>query len=170
MFDGGFFRGKSFTSEDPSKDNNAEYFFAIAWGKLIADPKVQMFNKRKTSFTIKYHTKSYLNIVIWGESEAAIISSALEKGDMVFCCGTVRKENYTVQKGENKGQIKSWIDFNCQIVIPMASLQFLVAAHASDALNKIIDDGEKEKGEDMFESAGDYEPTQMSMSDFNVTI
>ena len=170
MFDGGFFRGKSFMSEDPNKDNNAEYFFAIAWGKLIADPKVQLFNKRKTSFTIKYHTKSYINVVIWGDTEAAIISSALEKGDMVFCCGTVRKENYTVQKGEYKGQVKTWIDFNCQIVIPMTTVLFSVAAQSSDAINKIIDEGEALKGSDVFESAVDFESKDNTADDSSITI
>ena len=166
MFDGGFFRGHSFTSEDGQR----ECFFAIAWGKLIADPKIQQFNKRKTSFTIKYHTKSYINVVLWGESEAAIISSALEKGDMVLCCGTVSKTKYTVQKGADKGQEKTWMDFNCQIVIPMQSIQFLVAAHSSDALNKILDDEYRNSESDVFESAGDYEPEQMSMEQYELTI
>ena len=166
MFDGGFFRGKSFTSEDNGK--NAEYFFAIAWGRLIADPKVQMFNKRKTSFTIKYHTKSYLNVVLWGDTEAAIVSSSLEKGDMVVCFGTVRREDYTVQKGEDKGMVKTWVDFNCQVVIPMATVLFSVAAQSSDAINKIIDDGEAAKGSDVFESAVDFE--EQEEEDFAVTI
>jgi len=169
MFDGGFFRGKSFTSDDQQRGNNAEYFFAIAWGSLIADPKVQMFNKRKTSFTIKYHTKSYLNVVIWGDTESAIVSSSLEKGDMVVCFGTVRREDYTVQKGENKGQVKTWVDFNCQVVIPMTTVLFSVAAQSSDALNKIIDEEEASKGSDAFESVSDFEE-QEEAEDYSVTI
>lgn len=169
MNDGGFFRGRSFKSESQTGDET-EYFFAIAWGRLIADPKIQMFNQRKTSFTIKYHTKAYLNIVIWGESEAAIVASVLEKGDTVFCCGTVSKKKYVVRQGEYKGQEKTWTDFNCQIVIPMPSVQFLVAAHSSEALNKIIDNGNNLKEADVFESIGDYENTQNDADEFQVTI
>ena len=155
MYDGGFFRGHSFKSE--SETDDAEYFFTIAWGRLIADPKIQMFKKRKTSFTIKYHSKSFLNVVMWGDTEAAIVSSALEKGDTVFCCGTVAKTKYTLRKGEHKGEERTWYEMNCQIVVPMPSIQFLIAAHSSDALNAIIDKGEIDKGPDKFESADDYE-------------
>lgn len=169
MYNGGFFRGRSFSDNNESH-TDTEYFFAIVWGELIVDPKVQVFNKRKTSFTIKYHTDSFINVVIWGETEAATVASVLEKGDMVLCLGTVTKKKYIPQKGPDKGMEKVWTDLNPQIIIPMPSIEFLIAAHTSDALNKIIDSGEAAKGSDAFESAGDYEEAQMSMDDYEVTI
>ena len=169
MFNGGFFRGKSF-KDNLESHSDMEYFFAIVWGELIVDPKVQVFNKRKTSFTLKFHTNSFINVVIWGETEAAIVASVLEKGDMVLCCGTVSQKKYIVQKGPDKGKEKVWTDLNPQILIPMTSIGFLIAAHTSEALNKLIDEGEIAKGSDALESAGDYEAEQMSMGDYEVTI
>lgn len=163
MYNGGFFRGKSFAD---GHDN--ECFFAIVWGTLIADPKVQMFNQRKTSFTVKYHEKAFINVVLWGESEAATVASVLEKGDMVICCGTVTKKKYTVRKGAESGMEKVWTDLNPQIIIPMPSIEFLIAAHTSDALNKIIDSGESSKASDAFESADDYDDEEQE--EFEVTI
>lgn len=155
MYDGGLFRGHKFRAENDS--DTAIYSFAVVWGQLIADPEVKMYNKKKTTFTVKYHNKNYLNIVMWGDSPAANIASTLEKGDMIVCFGTITEKEYLVQKGEHRGEKKIWTDLNAQIVIPMSALEFTLSMFGNDGIAKLMQESEAAIKSDVMESSGDYD-------------
>lgn len=155
MFDGGIFKGVKFKADNDTDETL--YQFAILWGKLVADPKVEMFKKKKTSFTVKFHNKNYCNVVMWDESEAATVAGSLEKGDMVLCLGTISTREYVIQKGEHRGERKQWTDLNAQVVIPMSLIQYLLPLYGSDAIRAILNKETDAIPEDVMESAGDFE-------------
>lgn len=145
----------AFLAEDGKTDRT--YRFAICAGSLISDAKVEMFNKKKTSFVIKYHGRNYMTCVLWGDSQSANIAASLEKGDMVLAIGTVTTSKYTVRKGEHKGQEKEWHDLNCQILIPMSVIEFALQLYSLQGVQKLLANAEASIEADVFESANDFD-------------
>lgn len=134
MFDGGMFLSKAFTAEE---DDSKRYQFAVCWGKLIKDTEVAMYNKKKTSFCIKWHNKSFQNVTCWGDSTVADIASGLEKGDMVAVFGTMVISKYVLRKGEHAGEERESRDIIPQVIIPLALVHSLMNAMPHiDLLNK----------------------------------
>lgn len=156
MYDGVMFLSKPFRSESDDSEDGKKYQFCLAVGRLVADPRIDQYNKRKTSFTIKYHTKQYCNIEIWGEGDCATIAATLEKDDVVLAIGTLTTKKYVVRKGELAGQEKEWTDLNPQILIPMPYITKLMEMCASLSLQKLIQKGESLLDEDPMESSGDF--------------
>lgn len=155
MYNGGLFRGHKFTAE--SNPDGPQYSFAVAWGKVIADSIIEMHSKRVTKFTLKYHNKNFLNVVLWGESPAANVAAALEKGDMVLCFGTITEKEFISQRGEHRGEKRTYVDLTAQIVIPMSIVEFAVSMFANDGIKKLMAKADASIEEDSFESAGEFE-------------
>ena len=86
MFDGGMFLSKAFTAET---DTTKKYQFAVCWGKLIKDTEVAMYNKKKTTFTLKWHNNSFQNVTAWGDTDVAASMEQLQKGDVALVFGTL---------------------------------------------------------------------------------
>lgn len=164
MYDGIMFLGRPF--EGDSDNGNRKYQFCLLAGSLIADPKIEMFNSKKTSFTVKWHSKSYCNVEIWGDSDVAAIAATLEKGDMVFVAGTYVTQKYTVRKGEHKGEEREWTSVNTQVLIPMPYLVQLMKMCGSKNLNKMLEEEEESMGADIMESANDFVPQGNPDDDF----
>ena len=156
MYDGIMFLNKPFKSESDDEKDNKRYQFCLVVGRLIADPRIDQYNKRKTSFTLKYHTKQFCNVEIWGEGDCATIAATLEKNDVILAAGTLTTKNYIVRKGEMAGQEKEWTDLNPQIIIPMPYIMELMKICASMSLKKLIEKGESAIEADPMESAEDY--------------
>lgn len=161
MFDGGMFLSKSFMAEN---DTSKKYQFAICWGKLIRDTEVAIYNKKKTSFTIKWHNNSFQNVTAWGDSDVASSMEQLQKGDMVFVAGTMIVGKYTVRKGEHAGEERESRDINPNIVIPLGLIMYLMQSlNANMALTgnaqKILDSigVEFDKTDEMESAADDFE-------------
>lgn len=140
----GMFRGAKWATDD-----GKEYSYMIAWGSLVKDTDVQMYNKKKTSFTIKTHRGVFQNCVIWGESVAANIAAALEKGDEVLVLGVWGESEFTNKKGETK----KYNDLRVDIILPMSLLQFLTQLYGSKGVAEAIQNAQPEA--DALESAED---------------
>lgn len=137
MFDGGMFLSKAFTAEE---DDSKRYQFAVCWGKLIKDTETAMYNKKKTSFCIKWHNKSFQNVTCWGDSTVADIASGLEKGDMVAVFGTMVISKYVLRKGEHAGEERESRDIIPNIIVPLALVSDLMGSmHHIDLLSQNVE-------------------------------
>lgn len=154
MYEGIFMKGREFYAEN---DDGKKYCFCILAGHLVEDPKVEFFNNKKVSFTVKFYSKAYRNVVLWGESQASTIAETLEKGDVVFVCGTMTTSSYVIRRGEHKGETREWQDINAQIVIPMTAIEFILQMFASKEIQNILKKESVMKKSDVIESADDYD-------------
>lgn len=154
MYEGGLFLGRQFNSEN--EDDKKTYQFAICWGTLIADPKVEMFSSQKTSFCLKYYGKNYQNVVLWGETQASHIANSLEKGDNVLVLGTMTRNVTVIKRGEHKGEEREYRDINAQIIVPMTCIEFIIQLFGSSTIQNIIANDEANIEADVIESADDF--------------
>jgi len=154
MYDGVLFRSPKFKAE---QENAKEYQFAVVAGHLVKDPEIKQKTKLQTSFTIKYYTKSFLNVTIWGNSEVARVAATLEQGDYVLCIGTITYSPYTVRSGADKGKEKIWSDLNPQILIPMSYMYQLVDIFASRKIKALLASEESDSMESIEDHADEYE-------------
>ena len=168
MYDGILFCTPEFRSETPGDEKR--YKFAIAVGYLTKDPIIQHHSKTKVMLNLKYHTKSFLNVVMWGDTEASLAARSLEKGDTVLCIGTITYSTYIVQKGEQKGMKREWHELNANLVLAQSwlncviemylarGIQDILQAEKSDAMES-LDGNKKEQGNTIYapaSSTGNY--------------
>lgn len=82
----------------------------------------------------------------YGESIAAVVMRAMEKGDIVFVAGTWREFQYVSKKGPTM-QYEAQVNF----IIPFGLIAFLLDLYATDGVQKLIDDYKNEDA-DVWES------------------
>ena len=168
MYDGVLFQSPEFRSEKETDEKM--YRFAFVVGKVTRDPEVRHLQMTRTTFNIKYHTKSYINMVIWGDSMQAQLAQCLKAGDIVLAVGTITKSYYTARKGAEKGMRKEWRDMNCQFICSVSQIyelqrmilsppiQDLMATEEADALESAEDHLEDQEygGYAEYESGMEY--------------
>lgn len=148
MYDGIIFQSPEFTIESSEK----KYRFCIVVGKVTNDPVIKQFNKTKVTVNIKYYTKSYLNIVVWGEDEVSYAARSLEKGDVVLCAGTITYSKYFVRQGEFKGEEREWHELNPQFIMSQSMVNALISMFSSSGIQRLLDS----EGGDPLESIEDH--------------
>lgn len=150
MYDGAYFQSPEFRSETPGDEKR--YRFCIVVGKLTNDPKIENFKTTKVSFNIKYYTKQYLNVVLWGDTDVSYAARSLEKGDTVMCAGTITYTKYIVRSGEHKGEQKEWHDLNCQFLMAQAWANCIIEMFSATGIQKLLSAEES----DVMESLDDH--------------
>ena len=137
---GGYLRGPWWRHTD-DESNSARRCFVIAWGNIVKQPKDQMHHDlRVIEFVIKTgrgagRNEKYLVCKAYGETIAAVVMRAMEKGDIVFVAGTWREYKYQSKKGE-KMRYEAQINF----IIPFCLIAFLLELYATDGVQKLVDD------------------------------
>ena len=158
MYDGVLFQTPEFRSESP--DDTKTYRMAICVGSLTKDPHVSMIGSQQTpkvAFNIKYHTKSYMNVAVWGKNDMAYASQTLEKGDMVLCFGTVTHSTYVAKSGPHKGEKREWYEMNCQWICAMSWLTEMLPIILSHKIREIVESEESDAMESAEDHADEYE-------------
>lgn len=124
----------------------------IAWGHIVKQPKDIMHHDLRTiQFVIKTgrgagRNEKHLVCKAYGESIAAVVMRAMEKGDIVFVAGTWREFQYVSKKGPTM-QYEAQVNF----IIPFGLIAFLLDLYATDGVQKLIDDYKNEDA-DVWES------------------
>lgn len=126
---GGCFRGKPWRD-----DNGIENCWVILWGTLTRDAKVTHVNKTKVEFGVKYHAKTYMNCIAWGDEDVSTVMAALETKETVLCAGVWSKRPYTTKDGLQK----EWTQLNCDIVIPLSLVKFALKLFQSKGIQKLL--------------------------------
>ena len=150
MNEGILFRSAKFKNETGGDER--QFQFAIICGQLTDDPKVEFFKNAKVSFNLKYHTKSFLNVVAWGDSEASFSARALEKGDQVLCAGLIISKPYVVKQGEHKGEKREWVEMSPVWIHAQAWDNFLLDLYSTPKIMEMV---EEARAADVMESAND---------------
>lgn len=124
----------------------------IAWGHIVKQPKdIMNHDLRTIQFVIKTgrgagRNEKHLVCKAYGESIAAVVMRAMEKGDIVFVAGTWREFQYVSKKGPTM-QYEAQVNF----IIPFGLIAFLLDLYATDGVQKLIDDYKNEDA-DVWES------------------
>lgn len=169
MYDGIIFQSPEFRTEIP--DDTKKYRFCIVVGKLTNDPKIESFNTTKVSFNLKYYTKSYLNVVLWGDTEASYAARTLEKDDVVLCAGTITYTKYTVRSGEHKGEQKEWHDLNCQFIMAQSWVNCIIQMFSANGIQKLLEAEESDAMESLEDHYDEYdEDTEYDDEDYEIGI
>ena len=112
MVNGGFAKFNPFSlGEDETKKN----FEAICWGEVSRDAKVSCIRKPKVEFGVKYHRKSFMNCVVWGDSPFYRLATQLRRGDLVVLFGAYKTQIFPTKEG-----LKEYFDFTPSFLIPAA--------------------------------------------------
>ena len=123
------------------ENNNARRCFVIAWGNIVKNPKDQMHNDlRVIEFVVKTgrgsgRNEKHLVCKAYGETIAAVVMRAMEKGDIVFVAGTWREYQYKNKKGNTMLRYEAQINF----IIPFGLIAFLLDLYATDGVQKLVD-------------------------------
>ena len=139
------------------EDDGSEHATCVCWGELIEDAKVACVNKKKTTFTIKWHRKTYANVILWGDTPASAVAESLEHHDMVLVLGEWQKRKYVNKHGEEK----EYSDIKADMVIPQSCMEFVLQLASSQSLDKLLGSDES----DEMESAGDYNLEDLEVPD-----
>lgn len=159
MYDGVIFQSPEFRSETP--EDSKRYRFCIVVGKLTNDPKIENFKTTKVSFNIKYYTKQYLNIVLWGDTDVSYAARSLEKDDFVLCAGTITYTKYIVRSGEHKGEQREWHDLNCQFLMAQSWVNCIIQMFSATGIQKLL----ASEASDVMESLEDHPEEYEEYSD-----
>lgn len=137
---GGYIRGPWWRYVG-SDDETTRRCFVVAWGNIVREPLERYQETSVTRFVIKTgrgagRKEKHLACVSYGERLANVISKALERGDVVFCCGTW---NEITRPNRNK-KIVPVYEAVINILIPMGLIGFLLDLYSLPELHKLISD------------------------------
>ena len=160
MNEGVLFRSPEF-KPDGMEEAEATYRMAILAGHLTKDPEVsfiktkQGYEIRKVLLNIKYYSKSYMNVIVWGDGQVAQAADCLEKGDDLLCAGMIRRTSYIPKRGANKGRKVEITEMNCMWLHAMSWTVGLLTLLKSPNIAKLIASDESDVMESMNDHLGD---------------
>lgn len=136
---GGYLRGPWWRNSGDT-DTFTRRCYVIAWGTIVKSPAERYTDIRSVRFTIKTgrgagRSEKHLTCVSYGESVNTIIMQAMEKGDIVLCCGTWIEKQYTNKKGERKTSYEMQVNY----IIPFALVGFLFDLYGTPSISGAVE-------------------------------
>ena len=146
-YPGGFLKSDVFYYGEDDKD---EHIFAVVWGEVIRNPKIQIFKngKKRTDFAIRYLKGGYIIVMIYGDTPAADAAASLHATDMVCVKGIITRHRYENKQGE-KRETRFLVPFSVE---PYDYTLFVQRLYNSPTINRLLEQDES----DAMESAKDF--------------
>lgn len=144
---GGYLRGPWWRYQSDEEDK-ARRCYVAAWGTIVKMPKETFKDVRKIQFVIKTgrgagRNEKYLVCVAFGETLAAVVMRAMEKGDTVLVCGTW-VENL---KSKTKKGIKTTYECRVDMVIPQGLVNFLLDLYSTPEIQRAVMERQNEEAD-----------------------
>ena len=136
---GGYIRGPwwRYRGDDEEKTRRC---YVIAWGNIVKDPQDNYrYGSRSIRFVIKTgrgagRNEKHLVCAAYGEKHTAVVMRAMEKGDIVLCCGTWNEHlNVKTKKGT-----KQLYEMVVNFIVPFGLITFLLDLYMLPSMHQMI--------------------------------